>query len=280
MTGAASGFIRGKTGGAENCPDACLSVPSWVIPGTYAENLRFLENKRAVEGVELLFFIYDDETRAQLEAEWESICSFRERFVFTAHLPETLLPEHEELVSRLAPLVRHFIVHPPLENPAALAELITGWAKKYGSGGEKLPSGAPCSAEGRAAPRFLVENTFGELFEKILPFLGEETGLCMDTGHLLLGNKSPAAFFSRHRDRVAEIHLHGVDREAALCDGRLADHRGLRRGEAWLGELLPLLKNYGGVINLEVFSWEEARAGTLLLRDVAHNERDDARDAP
>jgi sugar phosphate isomerase/epimerase len=95
----------------------------------------------------------------------------------------------------------------------------------------------------------------------------------MDTGHLLLGGESPAAFFSRHRDRIAEIHLHGVDRGAALRDGRLADHRRLRRGEAWLCELLPLLKDYGGVVNLEVFSWEEARAGTLVLQDIAHNGR-------
>jgi hypothetical protein len=281
VKGALSGPDRGKAGGAELCPEACLSVPSWVIPGTYAENLRFLEDKTEIQGVELLFFIYDDETRAQLEADWESICSMRERFVFTAHLPETLLPEHEELVSRLAPLVRHFIVHPPVENQAALAELLGGWAKKYGPGSGELPPGAPCPAGGKAAPRFLVENTFGDLFEKILPFLGEETGLCMDTGHLLLGQKSPAAFFSRHRDRIAEIHLHGIDRKAALRDGRLADHRRLRRGAAWLGELLPLLKNYSGVINLEVFSWEEARAGTLILQNMAPNEgRDGPGDLP
>jgi hypothetical protein len=243
----------------------CLSVPSWVTPGTYAENLRFLENKMAINGVELLFFMYDDETRAQLDAEWESICGFRNRFTFTAHLPENLEPEHEELAARLAPLVRHFIVHPPLENPESRAKLVSHWAKKYGP---KLSSGGSCPAGGKAAPLFLMENTFGGLFEKVLPFLGEEIGLCMDTGHLLLGGENPAAFFSRYRDRVAEIHLHSVDREAALRDGRLADHRRLRQDEAWLRELLPLLEDYRGVVNLEVFSWEEVQAGTLALQNI------------
>jgi hypothetical protein len=246
---------------------ACLSVPSWVIPGTCAENLRFLENKTAIRGVELLFFMYDNETRAQLDAEWESVRGFRDRFTFTAHLPETLAPEHEELVARLAPLVRHFIVHPPPENSVSRLELVRLWAKKYGPGNGD-PGGGSCPSGGKAAPRFLMENTFGGLFEAALPLLGGETGLCMDTGHLLLEGKSPAAFFSRYRDRVTEIHLHGIDREAALRDGRLADHRRLRQDEAWLRELLPLLEDYGGVVNLEVFSWEEVQACMLVLKNM------------
>ena len=71
-----------------------LTVPSWVIPGTYADNLRFLSDKKEIEGVELLFFLYDDEIKAQLDSEWEEICRYKERFIFTAHLPESLLPPH------------------------------------------------------------------------------------------------------------------------------------------------------------------------------------------
>jgi hypothetical protein len=83
-----------------------LSVPSWVIPGTYAENLRFLETKEEVRGVELLFYLYNGEVKAELDREWEGIRGCKERFVFTAHLPDEFSPSHEELVVRLAPLVR------------------------------------------------------------------------------------------------------------------------------------------------------------------------------
>ena len=231
-----------------------LISPSWVIPGTYAENLRFLENKKEIGGVELLFFMYDDEIKKQLDSEWDEICRFRGRFVFTAHLPEQLLPAHEELVGRLAPLVRHFIVHPPGENPGARARLLTEWTERYGGHGRE--------------PLFLAENTSPGLLESLLPHLGEETGLCMDTGHLLLEGKNPAAFFAAHGDRIGEIHLHGIDREAARSDGRLADHRRLRGDEPWLVELVPLLGDYRGLVNLEVFSWEEVSAGIAALQKI------------
>jgi len=224
-----------------------LSVPSWVINGTYAANLRFLEDKKEVQGVELLFFFYDNEVKAQLASEWEEILSYRDRFVFTAHLPEVLLPAHEELVSRLAPLVRHCIVHPAVENPAAQARLLAEWAERYGGS-------------------FLAENTKAGLLEALLPHLEINVGLCMDTGHLLLEGQNPVGFYQSYRERIGEIHLHGIDLEQASIDGRLTDHRRLREDEPWLLGLLPLLEDYLGVINLEVFSWEEAKAGIEVLR--------------
>ncbi|GHV77668.1 hypothetical protein AGMMS49942_24890 [Spirochaetia bacterium] len=229
-----------------------LVVPSWVIPGTYLENLRFLADKPDVQGVELLFFIYNGEIRDQLDAEWDGIGQFADRFVFTAHLPDPLLPEHEELVHRLNPLVRNFIVHPgPPENAPALGTLVNSWAKK-------------CPGSSR---RFLVENTNPGRLEALLPHLAGDVGLCMDTGHLLLDGKSPADFFAKHRERIGEIHLHGLDREKAALDGRLPDHRPVRATEQWFGELFPLLKDFAGIINMEVFSWEEAAAGIYTLNE-------------
>lgn len=224
-----------------------LSVPSWIIPGTYVENLRFLWDKKEIEGVELLFFLYDDEIKNLLDSEWEEICSYRECFIFTAHLPDLLLPVHGDLVARLAPLVRHFIVHPSAENPTALTLLLKEWTERYGK-------------------PFLVENTKAGLLEALLPSLGTDAGLCMDTGHLLLDGQNPADFFTRYRERIREIHLHGIDRRQAVIDGRLVDHRQLLGDETWLFELLPLLKDYSGVVNVEVFSWEEARACIDILQ--------------
>jgi len=227
-----------------------VSVPSWVIPGTYAENLRFLESRKEVRGVELLFFIYDDEVKKQLELEWEEISSYSERFVFTAHLPEVLGPAHGELIARLAPVVRHFIVHPAKENPAAQAVLLGDWARQYNA-------------------FFLAENTNPGMLEPLLAYLdfGAESnmGLCIDTGHLLLEGKNPARYFQKHREHIKEIHLHAVDSKSAAIDGRLKDHRRLLAGEKWLGELRPLLADFNGVVNLEVFSWEEASESIDVL---------------
>ena len=225
-----------------------LSVPSWVIPGTYVENLRFLENKKEIQGVELLFFLYDAETERELDSEWEEILGFRERFVFAAHLPELLQPAHEELIGRLAPLAKHFIIH-PADNPEAQARLLAEWTKQYGAS-------------------FFVENTETGLLETLLLHLEPDVGICMDTGHLLLDGQNPADFFARYRERIGEIHLHSVDREQAAIDGKLPDHRRLKEDEPWLLELLSRLKDFQGVINLEVFSWEEAEAGSKILEKI------------
>lgn len=225
-----------------------ISVPSWVIPGTYLENLRFLEGKDEVSGVELLFFLYDEEIKKMLDREWEGILEYRKRFAFTAHLPDPLLPAHRELVERLAPLVRHFVAHPgPPGTAAELAALAGGWAAEF----------PRC--------RFLLENTSPGLLEALLPHLDSNAGICMDTGHLLLEGADPAAWFAGRRGRTGEIHLHGVDRDKAALDGRLPDHRPVAAGADWFRRLRPLLDEFNGVINMEVFSWEEARESIAVF---------------
>jgi sugar phosphate isomerase/epimerase len=229
-----------------------LIVPSWVIPGTCLENLRFLEDKKDIDGVELLFFLYDEEIKALLDKEWAGIHEYARRFTFTAHLPDVLKPEHEELTEKLLPLVKHYIVHPaPADKAEEQAGFLTDWMKRYG------------------ASRFVLENTHNGRLEKLLSFL-PEAKICMDTGHLLLDGKNPAAFFAEHRSRIAEIHLHGLDREKALLDGRLPDHRPLA-GDPWLRELLPMLddpkEENPAFINLEVFSWEEVLISIATLKN-------------
>jgi sugar phosphate isomerase/epimerase len=228
-----------------------LVVPSWVTPGTYAENLDFLRDKPGVNGVELLFFMYDDDTRALFDREFSRIQAYRDRFIFTAHLPDCIKPEHEELVVKLLPLVRHFIVHPvaPADTPAEAA-LLLRWFARFGK------------------EKFLIENTRFGWLENLLSLLPADTPRCMDTGHLLEAGDSPAEHFARYRPRVREIHLHAIDRPAAATDGRLVDHRPLRPGEPWLTEMLPALKAFDGVINMEVFSWEEAQKSL----EVFYNE--------
>jgi hypothetical protein len=224
------------------------------MPGTYAENLRFIAEQPEINGVELLFFIYDGEIKEQFHAEFEEIKSFSGRFVFTAHLPEALMESHEELVETLSPLVRHFIVHPGKAGTVdAQAAIINRWAEKYGTPG---------------TPRFLAENTNPGLLEKTVPLLGPQVGLCMDTGHLLMEGRSPADYFVQNRGGIAEIHLHGLDREKAVLDGRLPDHRPVKEEAPWFRELFPLLEGFNGVLNLEVFSWEETAESIAAIKQL------------
>ena len=220
------------------------SVPSWVIPGTYAENLRFLSDKEAVRGVELLFFIYDEEARTLFSREEVELRAYGDRFTFTAHLPDRLIPDHEELVEHTTDFVDSWVIHPsPPAESEALARLLDDWRRRYGD-------------------RFFLENTSGgrlEALRRLLP----DAPLCMDTGHLLLEGGSPGNYAAVNGGLIREVHLHGLGPEGdgmerAKTDGRLPDHRAFSPCAPWFAELLPFLSAFGGVVNAEAFSWEEA----------------------
>jgi hypothetical protein len=226
------------------------TVPSWVIPGTYLENLAFIAQKPEITGVELLFFFYDRETRDLLDREWEGIAAYASRFVFTAHLPDTLLSEHESLAARLMPLVRHCVLHPG-PDPRSQALRVLRLFDRFG------------------AHRFVIENTSPGKLETILRFLPSNTPLCMDCGHLLLEGRHPTRFFERYGERIREIHLHDVDTEKAARDGRLPDHRALCKASHWYHETAPYIKKseyFDGILNLEVFSWEEVAQSLAVLK--------------
>jgi hypothetical protein len=210
------------------------SVPSYVIPGTYLENLRFLEDKGGIDSVELLFFIYDDDTKRLLDAEIEGIRSYASRFGFTLHMPDLPLAEHGELIERTADFIRHYVVHPQGE----AARCIPTWSSRWGE-------------------RFLLENTrsLGE-FEATWIEAGYPP-ICCDTGHLLLAGESPARFLSEHADRIAEVHLHGLEKGI--------DHHGFDGDETWFRETDGFFSAFDGVVNAEVFTYGEAmRIGKAL----------------
>jgi hypothetical protein len=224
-----------------------LATPSWVIPGTYVENLRFLNGKSAIGGVELLFFLYDEDIRRDFLRELPEIRDFAGRFVFTAHLPDSLKAEHEELVETLSPLVKHFIVHPAAEAEApALARLLETWEARYGK------------------RRFLLENTGAGKFEAVLPHFDYDAPVCMDTAHLLMENKRPAIFAGRFESRLPEIHLNGVE----AGGGKTSDHKPLKRDDEWLRELAPILLRFRGVVNIELFSWADVQKSAVCLEEI------------
>lgn len=220
-----------------------VSVPSYVFPGTYLENLRFLATLPWVRSVELLFFVFDDETRQLLEAEIEEITRYRDRLGITVHLPDPLEEHHETLLRMTREVACHYVVHPPGEEIAAFSRLLRAWQERHGA-------------------TFVLENVKGRSLEKTLEAV--DLSLCCDTGHLLLEGDSPVRFLERYGDRVREIHLHGV------AEG--VDHRPLDAGEPWARELAPHLASFRGTLHLETFSLDGVTSsyGALLeLMDMA-----------
>ena len=61
---------------------------------------------------------------------------------------------------------------------------------------------------------------------------GSRIGLCVDTGHLMVGGVDPVALAASHTARVTHVHLKDVDAELAeaVLSGRLAFGDAVRAG--------------------------------------------------
>jgi hypothetical protein len=221
-----------------------LATPSWIMPGTYLENIQFLSGKDAISVVELLFFLYDEGIRSDFVRELPLIRKFTRRFTFTAHLPDNLEAGHEELVILLSPLVKHFIVHPSAF-AAEQARYLKDWMGRYGE------------------RRFLLENTTPGMLDAVLPYFDDDMPLCLDTAHLLLEGGSPADFARRYGGRISEVHLNGTR-------GGDSGHKPILPHDQWFLELAPFLRNFSGVVNIELFSWDEVQQSIDSLEYCLH----------
>jgi len=70
----------------------------------------------------------------------------------------------------------------------------------------------------------------GEETERVLA--GSRVGLCVDTGHLLVGGADPVALTAQYPDRVVHVHLKDVDGRLAaqVIDGTLTFAEAVRTG--------------------------------------------------
>ena len=106
--------------------------------------------------------------------------------------------------------------------------------------------------------------TVVETDEQLWRFLeGCETGLCLDTGHLVIGGSDPLEIAGKAADRVRHVHLKDVDREVARRLGareigfkeaaRENAFRPLGEGDVDVARLLEVLdrSGYGGWYVLE-----------------------------
>lgn len=220
-----------------------ISVPSYIIPGTYAENLRFIAEIGEITNVELLFFLFDKETDLLFEKEEGEIREFRRRFTYTIHLPDTLKPEHEVLVKKTEDFVDSYVVHPPKKEETEFIDLLNHWRGLYGN-------------------RFYLENLITRPNDDFLTKI-PDLPACLDTGHMLLRGDKPAGFTQKFGSRIKEIHLHGIN------GGK--DHHPFDKTEEWFQDLQPFLRDYDGIVTIELFDEKQVRKILPFLTDLRDN---------
>ena len=190
-------------------PDGrCLAAPSWVMPGTIAENCLFLAGK--VDEVGLLFL----ETAASLAYTKTdlppSLASLP--LSFHVHLPVDLPPcgsQSATLCHRLMEKVaflqaKRAVLH-PLPAPALGSEPdpeMLATAGKYLRDFSRI-----WKERGRDTGDILLENTRQCDLTALLPVIAAEGfSLCLDTGHALAWNQTALFTLPEILTRVRMVH--------------------------------------------------------------------------
>jgi len=225
---------------------ATISVPSYVIPGTYLENIRFITEHTDIHNVELLFFMYDEDTRALMRAEMPQLKATGTGLGFTVHMPDVIQDWHEEILEATSDFASSYIIHPPRASTelAAFVSLFDAWRCRYG------------------ASRFLLENTrlsrFQPADDALLDSRCGPALLCADIGHLRMEGMEPAEWMAPRADRIRELHVHGFDGKT--------DHVPFAADEPWIASLTPFVAGFDGIVELELFSWTDLEPAVDMLR--------------
>jgi inosose dehydratase len=124
-----------------------------------------------------------------------------------------------------------------------------------------------CARHGLTAVLHSHYGTVVESDEHVWRFLeGCDTGLCLDTGHLVIGGSDPLEVAEKAADRVKHVHLKDVDREVA---GRLGAREIGFQEACLLGAFRPLGEGDVDVARLvEILARSEYRGWYVLEQDI------------
>lgn len=231
-----------------------LACPSFVYPAGYVDNVRLLAPH--VDEIQLLFF----ESRIQSLPSATLIRQLADLAVegeisYNVHLPSDVYPAHPDAAERrrsidvlkqilecctpLAPST--FTLHLN-QNPQDAPVLpLSDWQAGMVDSLKKV---LPSDVHGR---RISVE-TLDYPFDAAAPIITAlDLSVCMDMGHLMVHDMDIGAFLDTWKDRIAIVHLHGVDGPR--------DHLPLNRlDDLRMRLVVDALRRFSGVVCLEVYS--------------------------
>jgi sugar phosphate isomerase/epimerase len=236
-----------------------LATTSYILPSALLPNIRFLG--RYVDEVELVLFESSDQSNLPTPQEVREMVRLSSDFdlTYNVHLPGDLfLGDPNPTLRRefCATAVRFYEQTLPLDPTSYVLHLDSrsadGTIEKdqgvwQGRVSESLET---MRAQGIDLSRMVVENLEYPLERLSSLAVGFDLGFCLDVGHLLLYRHDVGKHIRSFLPKSAMVHLHGVN------DGH--DHRGLDHipSQAW-NTICRGLKEYRGVVSLEVFSLED-----------------------
>jgi hypothetical protein len=231
-------------------PARILAAPSWVMPGTMLENVRFMAP-------------YPDKVQEI------ALCCFASTSVHFSEL--------QEIAAEFFSLPFSFHVHLPVDLPwqdlDAACTLVTGITRQCTSAGQAVravlhpPTGPGAGRQveavaaawreaGFSCRDLLLENIAGVDLAEFRPLL-EAFGLsvCLDVGHMLAFGQEALLDMPELMRRVRLLHLHAPGPDPARPD-RHRPLTELRPEQAGLAATALTRTPPEAVAELEVFNWQ------------------------
>jgi len=246
-----------------------LSTTSYIYPDHILPNVAMLAP--SLDEIELVLFESESQDNYPDDAQIKDLMSFclRQDIAFNIHLPMDIFlgDENEEVRAqgisvvetvmertlRLNPSV--YVLHFDLRNRDGREETdIEAWRMRL------LRSVEEMAQNGIDLNRIAVE-TLGYPFEWIGDIV-EQSGfsICLDIGHILISGQDLKFYSDKYLPEASIIHLHGFQNGI--------DHLAIDRlPKPALKLIFSHLRNYHGIVSLEVFSIEDLKKSLITLEE-------------
>ena len=242
-----------------------IGTTSFIYPAGYVQNVKMVAPY--LDEIELLLFESAPESLPSAH-EIRQLFNVSKEFdlTYNIHLPLDIFPGAPErsirqfaletviqivdLTASLSPST--YTLHLPYDEAGFDNEQVKRWRDRLDESMKKLVSagisGDIISIETLDYPMDWVEDILNDF----------NLYVCMDVGHLMLYGYDPEAVFNKHKNRIAILHLHGVDNQK--------DHLPLDRLAKENAEtVIRILQQYERVVSLEVFSFDHLKASLNFL---------------
>jgi sugar phosphate isomerase/epimerase len=171
----------------------------------------------------------------------------------TRHFSLEVINQVMDLTAPLSPTT--YTLHLPYENIDVENERIKRWKEHTYNSMKTL-----CTSNFNS--RVISIETLNYPFEWVEDILIDfNLSVCMDLGHLILYGLDMKYVFDRYKNRTSIIHLHGANNR---CDHQSLD----LLSKSNLKIILEMLKQFKGIVSIEVFSYEHLMASLKYLEDV------------
>ncbi|MCX8058901.1 MAG: sugar phosphate isomerase/epimerase [Spirochaetes bacterium] len=188
-----------------------LSCPSYIIPGTYLENIKYIYKNIEqinINNIELLFYFIDYETLKLIQQEIKEILNYNGIFYFSIHLPDDIISNFSNIIELLNILknldISNIIIHSPGDQNFEYLNIFYNYLKELKKFIEK---------NNLNIENLLIENLANRDFSFVNSKDFEKFGLCLDVGHIYLKKLTIEEYLNENKidlSRVKEIHFHGI----------------------------------------------------------------------